>query len=77
MEIAILNLMADKVATERQLPLWFHRHYFPDNDPMKKPANVWLHTAFLYTNWVRAIYEATPYDLADIPLPAAPQPLAA
>ncbi len=53
------------------------RHYFPNDDPTQKPVNVWRHTAFLYTNWVRAIYEATPFDLADIPQPASTQAFAA
>jgi homoserine O-succinyltransferase len=48
------------------------RHYFPDNDPARPPINSWRHTAYLYTNWVKAIYEATPYDLVDIPRPFKP-----
>lgn len=43
------------------------RHYFPHDNPANPPINVWRHTAQLYTNWVKAIYEATPYNLADIP----------
>ena len=43
------------------------RHYFPDDDPSQRPPNLWRHTAHLYTNWVKTVYEATPYDLADIP----------
>ena len=44
-------------------------HYFPSNDPTQTPRNSWRHTAHLYTNWVKAIYEATPYKLAAIPVP--------
>ena len=48
------------------------RHYFPDNDCGRAPVNSWRHTAYLYTNWIKAIYEATPYNLADIPKPFSP-----
>ena len=48
------------------------RHYFPENDPARPPINSWRHTAYLYTNWVKAIYDATPYDLTQIPAPFAP-----
>ncbi len=44
-------------------------HYFPNNDANQNPVNTWRHTGFLYTNWVNAIYDATPYDLASIPSP--------
>jgi len=43
------------------------RHYFPNDDPSQRPPNLWRHTAHLYTNWVKTVYEATPYDLAAIP----------
>lgn len=42
-------------------------HYFPNNDPAQAPRNTWRHTAHIYTNWIKAIYEATPYDIQDIP----------
>jgi homoserine O-succinyltransferase len=44
-------------------------HYFPDDDARRPPLNSWRYTAFLYSNWIKAVYEATPYDLADIPRP--------
>jgi homoserine O-succinyltransferase len=44
------------------------RHYFPDDDPSRAPINHWRHTAQLYANWVKLVYEATPYDRARIPL---------
>lgn len=52
------------------------RHYFPGDDPANMPFNSWRHTGFLYTNWVRTIYDATPYSLSDIPKPCAGNPLA-
>lgn len=47
------------------------RHYFPDNDPTRAPVNNWRHTAHIYANWVASLYEATPYDAAQIPQPFA------
>jgi homoserine O-succinyltransferase/O-acetyltransferase len=43
------------------------RHYFPNDDPSLPPVNSWRHTAHLYTNWVKALYEATPYDISGVP----------
>jgi homoserine O-succinyltransferase len=42
-------------------------HYFPGDDPTRPPVNRWRHTAQLYANWVKLVYEATPYDRARIP----------
>jgi len=44
-------------------------NYFPSDDPAQKPFNNWRPCAHLYTNWIHAVYEATPYDLAKIPNP--------
>ncbi|MDD3181300.1 MAG: homoserine O-succinyltransferase [Alphaproteobacteria bacterium] len=44
-------------------------NYFPDNDPSKRTLNTWRPCAHLYTNWVHAVYDATPYDLNQIPKP--------
>jgi homoserine O-succinyltransferase len=43
------------------------RHYFPGDDPSRAAPNLWRHTAHIYTNWVKLVYEATPYNVADIP----------
>jgi len=43
------------------------RHYFPDDDPSRPAPNLWRHTAYIYTNWVKAVYESTPYDIRDVP----------
>ncbi len=43
------------------------RHYFPGDDTSRAPVNRWRHTAHLYTNWIKAIYEATPYEIDAIP----------
>ncbi|MDD3371978.1 MAG: homoserine O-succinyltransferase [Alphaproteobacteria bacterium] len=44
-------------------------HYYANNDPHEELDNKWRFTGFLYTNWVNSIYDATPYDLNDIPRP--------
>lgn len=42
-------------------------HYYPDNDPTRKPQNRWTSTAhLLYGNWINEIYQTTPYDLTKI-----------
>jgi homoserine O-succinyltransferase len=42
-------------------------NYYPDDDPAKAPTNRWKsHAHLLYGNWVNAIYQDTPYDLAEI-----------
>ena len=38
------------------------RNYFPQNDATQTPCNSWRHTAYIYTNWIRSVYEATPFD---------------
>lgn len=43
------------------------QNYFPGDDPSAVPVNRWRHTAQLYSNWVKCIYAATPYDIASIP----------
>jgi homoserine O-succinyltransferase/O-acetyltransferase len=42
-------------------------NYFPGDDPAREPINTWRHTANIYINWIKAVYEATPYDIARIP----------
>ncbi|WP_119301080.1 homoserine O-succinyltransferase [Dongia deserti] len=42
-------------------------HYFPGDNPDRMPRNTWRHTAHIYTNWIKALYEATPYNIEDIP----------
>ena len=41
------------------------KHYFPDDDPTKRPMATWrAHAMLLYTNWLNYyVYQATPYDL--------------
>ncbi|HAX92041.1 MAG TPA: homoserine O-succinyltransferase [Rhodospirillaceae bacterium] len=42
-------------------------HYYPENDPSEPAFNSWRHTGFLYTNWVKIIYAATPYNIENVP----------
>ena len=43
--------------------------YFPDDDPMREPENLWRsHATLLYVNWINEIYQSTPYDLDRIGL---------
>ena len=42
-------------------------NYFPDDDPSRPPENRWRsHGALLYGNWINAIYQTTPYEVAAI-----------
>ena len=48
-------------------PINVPSHYYPDDDPSQLPTNRWRsHAHLLYGNWVNAIYQDTPYDLAKI-----------
>lgn len=46
------------------------RHYFPGDDSSRAPPNLWRHTAYIYTNWVNAVYASTPYAIETIPNPS-------
>jgi homoserine O-succinyltransferase len=42
-------------------------NYYPDDDPARRPLNLWrAHAHLLYGNWVNEIYQTTPYDIQDI-----------
>lgn len=43
-------------------------NYFPDDDPTKRPPNVWRgHANLLFSNWLNYfVYQNTPYDLAEL-----------
>ncbi len=39
-------------------------HYFPDDDPEKKPLNTWRASAHLFfQNWINEMYQTTPFDI--------------
>jgi homoserine O-succinyltransferase len=42
-------------------------NYFPDDNPESSPVNFWRPFAFLLmTNWLHDLYQAAPFDLADL-----------
>ncbi len=43
-------------------------NYFPDDDPNRRPMNLWRgHANLLFSNWLNYfVYQNTPYDLADL-----------
>lgn len=42
-------------------------NYYPSDDPDLAPSNRWRsHAHLLYGNWINAIYQDTPFDLANI-----------
>ena len=43
-------------------------NYFPDDDPTKRPKNVWRgHANLLFSNWLNYfVYQRTPYDINEI-----------
>ena len=44
------------------------KHYFPDDNPNKKPSAVWRsHASLLFSNWLNYfVYQITPYDIDSI-----------
>jgi len=50
------------------LPIDVPKHYFPNDDPTKKPIVSWRSCAnLMYSNWLNYyVYQETPYDLMDI-----------
>lgn len=48
-------------------PINVPANYYPEDNPARMPANRWRsHAHLLYGNWINAIYQDTPYDLAEI-----------
>ncbi len=43
-------------------------NYFPDDDPEKRPPNIWRgHAHLLFSNWLNYfVYQMTPYDINEI-----------
>ncbi len=43
-------------------------YYFPDNDPLKEPINMWrAHGSLLIVNWINDLYQSTSFELMQIP----------
>ncbi len=53
---------------ERGLDIQLPYHYFPNDDPTKKPLMTWRNAATLmFTNWLNYfVYQRTPYDINEI-----------
>ncbi len=49
------------------LPISIPYHYFPDDDPQKRPPFIWRgHANLLFKNWLNLVYQHTPYDLREL-----------
>lgn len=50
------------------LPIQLPYNYFPDNDPQKRPPNIWRgHAHLLFSNWLNYfVYQLTPFDVNEI-----------
>lgn len=53
---------------QKGLPINMPDHYFPHNDPGRKPIFTWRgHANLLFCNWLNYyVYQATPYDLDEL-----------
>jgi homoserine O-succinyltransferase len=53
---------------DRGLPIDLPKNYFPNDDPTRRPLNVWRgHAHLLFSNWLNhCVYQETPYDLRDL-----------
>lgn len=48
-------------------PVALPLHYFPDDDPNRRPPFTWRsHANLLYYNWLNFVYQETPYELEAI-----------
>ncbi len=43
------------------------KNYYPEDDANQEPYNQWRHTGFIYANWIKNLYAATPFDIEQIP----------
>ena len=66
------NTLADEYFRDldKGLPIQLPYHYFPDDDPVKKPIRTWRSHGYLfYSNWLNYyVYQSTPYDLGSLRL---------
>lgn len=53
---------------ERGLEIDVPKNYFPNDDPTKRPRNLWRgHANLLFSNWLNYfVYQNTPYDLSKL-----------
>ncbi len=52
----------------KNLPIEVPYHYYPDDDPKKRPINTWRgHAHLLFSNWLNYfVYQETPFDINTI-----------
>jgi homoserine O-succinyltransferase len=52
----------------KKLSIEMPKHYYPQNDPSKKPVNAWrAHSHLLVANWLNyCVYQETPFDISKI-----------
>ena len=69
------NIAAEKAALQaaknfkHKIAARIPHNYFPEDNPNEEPINIWKHTAIMYSNWVNLVYQATPFDISEIPKP--------
>ena len=53
---------------DKGLDIQIPYNYFPDDDPTKRPRNLWRgHANLLFSNWLNYfVYQNTPYDLSEL-----------
>lgn len=53
---------------DKGLDIQIPYNYFPDDDPSKRPRNLWRgHANLLFSNWLNYfVYQNTPYDLSEL-----------
>ena len=53
---------------DKGLDIQIPYNYFPDDDPSKRPPNLWRgHANLLFSNWLNYfVYQNTPYDLSEL-----------
>ncbi|MBP3038966.1 homoserine O-succinyltransferase [Bacillaceae bacterium Marseille-Q3522] len=49
---------------QRKLPIQLPKNYYPNDDPEKRPLNIWRsHAHLLFSNWLNYyVYQETPYE---------------
>lgn len=65
--------LADEYSRDRAagMDMPVPKHYFPGDDPARRPLNSWRgHAHLLFGNWINQMYQTTPFDVDRIGLAA-------